>query len=60
MSEVFLDIETTGLSFRDNHKIVEIACVETKELIPTKKIFHTLVNPERDVPDEAFRIHGHS
>ena len=37
MSEVFLDIETTGLSFRDNHKIVEIACVETKELIPTKK-----------------------
>lgn len=60
MSEVFLDIETTGLSFRDNHKIVEIACVETKELIPTKKIFHTLINPERDVPDEAFRIHGHS
>ena len=60
MTEIFLDIETTGLSFKDNHKIVEIACVETKELIPTKKIFHTLINPERDVPDEAFRIHGHS
>ncbi len=60
MREVFLDIETTGLSFKDNHKIVEIACIETKELIPTKKIFHTLINPERDIPDEAFKIHGHS
>ena len=39
MSEVFLDIETTGLSFRDNHKIVEIACIDTNELIPTKKNF---------------------
>lgn len=60
MSEIFLDIETTGLSFNDNHKIVEIACVETKELIPTKRIFHKLINPERNVPDEAFKIHGFS
>ena len=58
MSEIFLDIETTGLSFKDKHKIVEIACIETNELIPTKRIFHKLINPERDVPDEAFKIHG--
>ena len=60
MSEIFLDIETTGLSFKDKHKIVEIACIETIELIPTKRIFHKLINPERDVPDEAFKIHGFS
>ena len=60
MSEIFLDTETTGLSFRDGHKIVEIACIETKDLIPTNKIFHKLINPERDVPDEAFKIHGFS
>lgn len=60
MSEIFLDIETTGLSFRENHKIVEIACIETKELIPTKRIFHKILNPERNVPEEAFKIHGFS
>ena len=60
MTEVFLDIETTGLSFKDNHKIVEIACIETNELIPTKKIFHKTLNPERDVPEEAFKVHGYS
>ena len=60
MTEIFLDIETTGLSFRENHKIVEIACIETNELIPTKKIFHKILNPERNVPDEAFKIHGFS
>ena len=58
MSEIFLDIETTGLSFKDGHKIVEIACIETNELIPTKKIFHKIINPERNVPDEAVKIHG--
>ena len=60
MSEIFLDTETTGLSFREGHKIVEIACIETKDLIPTGKIFHKLINPERSVPDEAFKIHGFS
>ena len=60
MSEVFLDTETTGLSFKDGHKIVEIACVETKDLIPTGNIFHKLINPKRSVPDEAFKIHGFS
>ena len=60
MNEVFLDTETTGLSFKDGHKIVEIACIETKDLIPTGKIFHKLINPERDIPQEAFKVHGFS
>ncbi len=60
MSEIFLDIETTGLSFKDSHKIVEIACIETDELIPTKRVFHKIINPERNVPEEAFKIHGFS
>ena len=60
MSEIFLDLETTGLSYKDNHKIVEIACLETEELIPNKKIFHVLINPEREVPEEAFKVHGYS
>ncbi len=60
MNEVFLDTETTGLSFRDGHKIVEIACVETKDLIATGKVFHKLINPKRIVPNEAFKIHGFS
>ena len=58
MSEIFLDTETTGLSFQEGHKIVEIACVETKDLIPTKKVFHKLINPKRDVPEQAVKIHG--
>ena len=60
MNEIFLDTETTGLSYKDKHKIVEIACIETKDLIPTKKTFHKLINPQRDVPDQAFKIHGFS
>ena len=60
MTEIILDIETTGLSFKENHRIVEIACIETDELIPTKKIFHKILNPDRNVPDEAFKIHGFS
>ena len=60
MNEVFLDTETTGLSFRDGHKIVEIACIETKDLITTGKVFHKLINPKRNIPEEAFKIHGFS
>ncbi len=60
MSEIFLDIETTGLSSKDGHKIVEIACIETNELIPTKRVFHKIINPERNVPEDAFKIHGFS
>ena len=60
MNEVFLDTETTGLSFRDGHKIVEIACIETKDLIATGKVFHKLINPKRSMPNEAFKVHGFS
>ena len=60
MNEIFLDTETTGLSFKDGHKLVEIACIETKDLIPTGHVFHKLVNPQRDVPEDAFKIHGFS
>ncbi len=60
MNEIFLDTETTGLSFKEGHKIVEIACIETKDLIATGKVFHKLINPKRDIPDEAFKVHGFS
>ena len=60
MSEIFLDTETTGLSFREGHKIVEIACIETKDLIPTNNVFHKLINPKRNMPQEAFNVHGFS
>ena len=60
MNEVFLDTETTGLSFNEGHKIVEIACIETQDLIPTGNVFHKLINPLRDVPDQAFQVHGFS
>ena len=60
MSEVFLDTETTGLSFKDGHKIVEIACIETNDLIPTGNVFHKLINPKRNMPNEAFQVHGFS
>jgi len=60
MNEVFLDTETTGLSFKDGHKIVEIACVETKDLIATGNVFHKLINPKRKMPEEAFKVHGFS
>ena len=60
MNEVFLDTETTGLSFKEGHKIVEIACIETKDLIPTGKVFHKLINPKRSMPEEAFKVHGFS
>ena len=60
MNEVFLDTETTGLSPRDGHKLVEIACIETNDLITTQNVFHKVINPERDVPQEAFNVHGFS
>jgi DNA polymerase-3 subunit epsilon len=60
MNEIFLDTETTGLSPNDRHKIVEIACIETNDLILTKNIFHKIINPQRDVPDGAYKVHGFS
>jgi DNA polymerase-3 subunit epsilon len=58
MREICLDIETTGLDPRSGHKIVEIACVEMRGKIKTGNVFHTYVNPRREMPEEAFRIHG--
>jgi len=60
MREIVLDTETTGLSVKDGHRIVEIGCIELDNLIPTKKIFHFYLNPERKVSEEAFKVHGYS
>ena len=60
MNEIILDTETTGLSPEKGDRILEIACIETKDLMPTKKIFYKLINPEREVSDDAFKIHGYS
>ena len=60
MKEVILDTETTGLSTKDGHRIVEIGCVELDNLIPTKNRFHCYLNPERKVSQKAFEVHGYS
>ena len=60
MLEVILDTETTGLSTAEKHRIVEIGCVELNNQIPTNKIFHEYINPERLVSEEAYKIHGYS
>ncbi len=58
MREIVLDTETTGLDPADGHRIVEIACVELFNHLPTGRVFHRYVNPEREVPEEAVAIHG--
>jgi DNA polymerase-3 subunit epsilon len=60
MKEIVLDTETTGLSVRDGHRIVEIGCIELDNLVPTKNIFHFYLNPERKVSEKAFQVHGYS
>ena len=60
MIEIVLDTETTGLSVKDGHRIVEIGCIELKNQIPTNKIFHEYLNPQRSVSEEAYKIHGYS
>ena len=60
MKEVVLDTETTGLSVKDGHRIVEIGCVELENLIPTKNKFHCYLNPERKVSEKALAVHGYS
>ena len=60
MKEIILDTETTGLSTKDGHRIVEIGCVELDNLIPTKNRFHCYLNPERKVSQKAFEVHGYS
>ena len=60
MKEIVLDTETTGISIKDGHRIVEIGCIELDDLIPTKKIFHFYLNPERKVSEEALKVHGYT
>ncbi|MDA9679295.1 DNA polymerase III subunit epsilon, partial [Candidatus Pelagibacter sp.] len=60
MKEIILDTETTGLSVRDGHRIVEIGCIEIENLIPTQNRFHCYLNPERKVSDKAFEVHGYT
>tara|TARA_B100001063_G_scaffold242277_1_gene270642 strand:- start:355 stop:1020 length:666 start_codon:yes stop_codon:yes gene_type:complete len=60
MKEIVLDTETTGLSVRDGHRLVEIGCLELENLIPTKKTFHCYLNPERKVSEKALKVHGYT
>ncbi len=60
MKEVVLDTETTGLSIKDGHRIVEIGCIELEDLIPTKNKFHCYLNPERKVSEQALAVHGYN
>ena len=60
MKEIILDTETTGISVKEGHRIVEIGCIELDNLIPTKNKFHCYLNPERKVSEKAFEVHGYS
>ena len=60
MKEIVLDTETTGLSVKDGHKVVEIGCVELENLIPTSNKFHCYLNPQRKVSEKALEVHGYT
>ena len=60
MKEIVLDTETTGISVKEGHRIVEIGCIELDNLLPTKNKFHCYLNPERKVSEKAFQVHGYS
>ena len=60
MKEIILDTETTGLSVKDGHRIVEIGCIELDNLVATKKKFHSYINPERKVSEKALEVHGYT
>ena len=60
MKEIVLDTETTGLSVKDGHRIVEIGCIELENLVPTKNVFHCYINPQRKVSESAIKIHGYT
>ena len=60
MKEVVLDTETTGISIRDGHRIVEIGCIELENLVPTKNKFQYYLNPERKVSEKALEVHGYN
>ena len=60
MKEIVLDTETTGLSVKDGHRLVEIGCIELDDLVPTGKKFHCYLNPERKVSENALKVHGYT
>ena len=60
MKEIVLDTETTGISVKEGHRIVEIGCIELDNLIPTRNKFHFYINPERKVSEKAFEVHGYT
>ena len=60
MKEIVLDTETTGLSVKDGHRIVEIGCIELDNLVPNNNVFHCYLNPERKVSEKAYEVHGYS
>jgi len=60
MKEIVLDTETTGISIKDGHRIVEIGCIELEDLVPTKNKFHCYLNPERKVSEKALEVHGYT
>ena len=61
MIEIILDTETTGLSVKEGHRIVEIGCLEIENLVPTKKVFHQYINPEgKKVDESALKVHGYT
>ena len=60
MKEIVLDTETTGISVKEGHRVVEIGCIELDNLVPTKNKFHCYLNPERKVSEKAFEVHGYS
>ena len=60
MKEIILDTETTGISVKEGHRIVEIGCIELDDLIPTKNKFHCYLNPERKVSESALKVHGYT
>ena len=60
MRHVVIDTDTTGISVKDGHRIVEIGCIELDNLIPTNNKFHCYLNPERKVSEQAFKVHGYT
>ena len=60
MKEIILDTETTGLSVKDGHRIVEIGCIELNDLVPTQNKFHCYLNPERKVYEKALEVYGYT
>ena len=60
MKEIILDTETTGISIKEGHRIVEIGCIELEDLIPTNNKFHCYLNPERKVSEKALEVHGYN